>query len=437
MKYIKGIITRYPGLKLLSLLLAAVLWFLVTNMDNPTIKVRFTNIPVSIRNTGLIANQGKVYEVLDGTDTISSVEIIAPRSVADTFTRDNIIATADMNNLSSLNTLSINLTTNKYANQIESIRGSIDTVRLSIEDSKTRTLALAAKTTGSLQEGYIVGTISTEQNVIRITGPASLVDRAVTAVVSVDVTGFTSSIDTDAEIILLDEEGNEITDESVRKNIDDVRVNISILQTKRIPIKVSLSGAPADGYLLTGSVDISPDSVLVAGRGTQLQNLEELTLSGEEFDVTGFKRNLETSVNLRTALPTGVILGDSDFSGQVAVTAEIVQAEVKQLEMSANQIRIIDVPEGKRAVIQTEDLDGDGAGDGVVKVSVYGLPAALSSLQSTDISGTVDISELSERIGVEKPVNGTYTIPVTLTLPGGIYQSEELRVFVYIGDEET
>ena len=128
---------------------------------------------------------------------------------------------------------------------------------------------------------------------------------------------------------------------------------------------------------------------------------------------------------------------DNESGLQVAVTAEIVEAEVRQLEMPASQIRIINIPDGKRAVLQTEDRDGDGVGDGEVPVSVYGLPTALGTLRAQDISGTVDISELVERIGLENPTNGTYTISVTLTLPDGIYESDKPRVFIYIGDAET
>ncbi|MBR5116419.1 MAG: YbbR-like domain-containing protein, partial [Lachnospiraceae bacterium] len=222
MSALKRILTQNIGLKLLALVLAAVVWFLVTNLNDPSATVRFSNIPVNIRNTNLITSQGKVYEVLDGTDVISSVSVTAPRSIVDTFTKDNIIATADMSNLSSLDTLSIVLTTNKYSNRIESITGSIDTVRLSIEDRKTKTLAITASTAGTLPEGYIIGTVSTEQNVLRIEGPESAIDSVVTASVNVDVTGFTTDIDTDAEIDLYDKDGNEVNDSGIRKNINDV-----------------------------------------------------------------------------------------------------------------------------------------------------------------------------------------------------------------------
>ena len=109
------------GLKLASLIFAIIVWFLVTNINDPITSVRYTNIPVTIKNGNLITDKGQVYTVLDGSDTISSVTIYAPRGVIDSLSQSNVVATADIQELSSLNTISINVTTNKYSDKIENI----------------------------------------------------------------------------------------------------------------------------------------------------------------------------------------------------------------------------------------------------------------------------------------------------------------------------
>ena len=42
------------GLKLASLIFAIIVWFLVTNINDPITSVRYTNIPVTIKNGNLI-----------------------------------------------------------------------------------------------------------------------------------------------------------------------------------------------------------------------------------------------------------------------------------------------------------------------------------------------------------------------------------------------
>ena len=87
-------LTANWGLKLASLIFAIILWFLVTNINDPVTTVRYTNIPVTLKNTNLITDQGQVYSVLDGSDIISSVTIYAPRSIIDSLSQNNIVATA-------------------------------------------------------------------------------------------------------------------------------------------------------------------------------------------------------------------------------------------------------------------------------------------------------------------------------------------------------
>ena len=99
------------GLKLGSVFLAVVLWLVVTSVNDPTEAHSYNNIPVKLLNVELITDSGQVYEVLEGSDMISRVLIRAPRSVHKELKEENIIATADVRELSSLDTISIKLTT--------------------------------------------------------------------------------------------------------------------------------------------------------------------------------------------------------------------------------------------------------------------------------------------------------------------------------------
>ena len=196
----KNKLLRNWGLKLCSFLIAAVLWLIVTNINDPVGTFRVYNVPVVLQNTDLITNSGQVYEVLDHTDVIDVVTIQAKRSIIDSLDESNIIAVADVNELTNLNTVAIKLSTNKYNDKLESIRGNIDNVKLNIEAEKTKTLPLRAVTIGTVKEGYMVGDISTEQNLIEITGPESVISQVKRATVTVNVSGFTNNIGTDSPV---------------------------------------------------------------------------------------------------------------------------------------------------------------------------------------------------------------------------------------------
>ena len=108
----KNKLTRNIGLKIASVFFAIILWMVVTSVNNPINTKTYDNIPVKLLNTELITESGQIYEVLEDTDVIGRVTIRAPRTVLSEIKEENVIATADVAELSSLDTISIKLTTN-------------------------------------------------------------------------------------------------------------------------------------------------------------------------------------------------------------------------------------------------------------------------------------------------------------------------------------
>ena len=101
------VLTRNWGLKLVSFIIAVALWLIVVNVNDPTIRYSWSNIPVTIENGDMITSQGMIYEVLDGTDVVPKVTIQAPKSVIQNIDKSDIVATADMSKLNSVNTFSL------------------------------------------------------------------------------------------------------------------------------------------------------------------------------------------------------------------------------------------------------------------------------------------------------------------------------------------
>lgn len=422
---IKDILSN-PGLKICSLLFAIILWFLITNINDPVVTVRFYNIPVTIKNTDVITDAGNVYQVLDNTDNIGTVTVLAPRSVADSFSKDNIVASADVDELTNDESMEIHLSVNKYSNEVESISGSISTTNLSIETKKTKTLALGATTSGTVSDGYIVDSVSTDQNLVRISGPESVVDNIASASVDVDVTGFTSDIDTDADIKFYDADGKEVSDSQITKNIDSVGISVTILQTKYVDFNYEISGTPAEGYMTTGQIDSSPEQVLIAGKSSTLSSIDSLDVSDEELNVNGLSDNLDVTVDVSDDLPSGVKFGDKDFNGVVSVVVHIEKSGTETIKIPLEDIKITNVPDGYTASL----LSSSGATalslSDTCQVVIHGLAADTQGIDAGDISGSIDLSSLTE----EDLTKGSSVMTVEFTLPDGITQIGDTSVSV-------
>ena len=315
------------GLKLISLVFATCLWFFVTNYQDPETVLTVNNVPVKLLHTDSVTQEGKVCTVLNDSDTIPVVTVTAPRSVVDSLGAENIVATADVEDIAADNTVPIVLTTNKYSDSITSIVGSTKRVALSIEDLEQASFTIEAALIGNVAEGYEIGSISLEQNQVRVKGPASEVKRVNRAGVTVDVSGVESSISTNAEIHLYDEDGVDLDiDKNLELNIDKVMVNVEVLSKKEVPIKIAVSGTPAEGYRLTGETTVEPGRVTVTGKRAALEKVTEISIPSAELNVTGRTKSLTKTFNIANYLPDGVQLAEGELD-TVKVTVEIVATE--------------------------------------------------------------------------------------------------------------
>ena len=318
------------GLKIVSLILAIFLWFFVTNYQDPETMLTINNVPVRILHMSTITSEGKSCMVLDDSDTIPVVTVSAPRSVVDALSAENIIATADVNDMGEDNMVPIVITTNKYSDSITNISGSIKYVILRIEDEITATFTIAPTVIGNVAEGYQIGQVTLEQNQVRVTGPASEVEKVAGAGVIVDVTDTENNISTNAEIHLYDAEGRDIRlDENLSVNIDKTMVRVELLAVKQIPVKIAISGKPAEGYRLTGETAVDPGRITIAAKRSVLDNINAVSIPSAELNVTGRTKTLVKTFRLAEYLSEGAVPAEGE-TDTITVTVEIVPMETEE-----------------------------------------------------------------------------------------------------------
>lgn len=424
----KNKLTQNWGLKIASFLSAAVLWLVVTNINDPIMTYRVTDVPVTIKNANLITDRGQVYEVLDGTDMIDVVTISAPRSIIDSLDRSNVVAVADINDLTSVDTVAIKLSTNKYNDKLDSIRGNIDSVRLSIEEKQTRPLPIKSVTTGEVREGFMVGSVSTDQNLIRISGPKSVISQVGKAQAEVDISGFSNNINTESEVRLYDAEGNEITATNIEKSISKVKVSVEILERKVLPLTCEVTGTPEDGFQFTGEITFSKGTVAVAGKSKILENVEAITIPAGVLDITDASEDVTVLADINQYLPDGVVLAEDDFVGRVNVTAKIEAERDRAVRIPVDRIRFDGLPEGYRAVI-TEPANE-------CSITFSGLLAVLNEVTAEDVTAMVDIEAWMSGEDMDELTEGSYWMPVNAVVAGrDLAQSGVTEVRVHIISE--
>ena len=138
------------GLKIMAVIFSILLWLVAVNINDPVERKVFRDVRVETRNTNLLTDENKLYKVLDDTDTVT-VTVRASRSVLENINVSDITATADFSELSFTNTVPIRLSVNKYIDkQIEDISGSVDSMKLEVEDKKEKQFVIEIVQTLSL-----------------------------------------------------------------------------------------------------------------------------------------------------------------------------------------------------------------------------------------------------------------------------------------------
>ncbi len=422
----KNKLTSNLGWKLVSLIVSIILWLVVTTVSNPAVTQAYYNVPVKLVNTEKITDAGRVFEVLEGTNVIPKVTVKAPHSVISELKSENIVATADVNDISSLDTISINLHTSIYQDQITSIKGSIDTVKLDIQNKKTKTLAITADVGGNLPDGYMIGDFNMDQNLVRITGPETVIDSVTSARVSVDVSGFNTDIATNAEVKLYDSEEKPISDESITQNVRTVEVDVTILQSKEVPLVVQTFGDPAPGYCATGVIEKSKETVVVLGEEKTLEPITQIEIPKETVNITDQKENYVVSLNLKNYLPDGVTLV-SPNDAMVDVTVYIEPESTKHVGLENGDVEIVNVPEGYKATI--------GMNDGTM-VDLVGLSVNLSTVTKSSMNPIVDLEQWKNEMGFDEIKEGFYSAKVIFTLPNSVRVVDPIVVTLHIVKEE-
>ena len=425
----KKLLTRNLGLKLASLLLAFVLWFLVAQIYDPKDTVTFNNIQVRLINTELLDEEGKVYEVLDNSNLVR-VTVTGPQSIVKSeLRRSDIVAEADMSKLTDINTIAITYYCENISNDSVEIKGNHDSVRLNVEDKTSKWIKLESNTIGDVASGYMIGNVTLDQTNIEVTGPKSAISQVDHAGVDINVTDSTTSLSANVDIKLYDADDNELVLESVKKNVDSAYMTVEVLATKEVPVEIEYMGVPEDGYMATGEVESSVPTVRIAGTVSTLVGISAITVPEDRMNITGQSDNLVDIINLKEYLPANVRLADKSFDGKLTATVYIEPIVSKDLTVAAENISVTGVPDGMEAEITSTAEE--------YNITVSGLSRDVSILHDSSVTGILNLTQWMEDNGVEELTPGTYTIPVTFNLAEDITVTPDINIHIRLKNADT
>lgn len=376
-------LTNNIGLKLLAILSAIVLWMIVVNIDDPVVRRSLTT-SVTLENTDYITTMNKYSDILNANNTVTFY-YSAKRSVYDKLSGSDFKATADMQKIeydakTGIYRIPVEVSSNKSVT-IESKQLYLE---LELEDLNRKQFPIKTNTSGTVADGCALGDVRINSaNVVKIVGPASVVNMIDTVTATINVDGMSTDITDNVVPVLYDAEGNVIETTKLEMSVDTVNISAKILNTKDVALEFLTKGEVPEGYRV-GEITCDPVTVRVKGEASVLNTLDKITIPEDVLDLTDVTETIEKTVDISSYLPNGISLVISS-DAKVDVTLEIEKVETRTYEIPAENITIQGLSDGQKAELT----------DDTIEIFVSGGVNDLDQLDEAGITGVVNVEDMS------------------------------------------
>jgi len=406
--------TNNLGLKVLAVIFAGVLWLAVVNIDDPKTTRTFTTT-VSVENNDYLTEIGKYYEIINNSNTVT-FKVSGKRSYLERMSNVDFKATADLEMIENLNRVPIEIAPQRYSGYV-TVASKVNYLELNVEDLVSKPFMISVQTEGNVLDKHAIGDTSVSPTLLRVSGPASLVDTVDKAVATVNVEGMSQDITDSVIPVLYDKDGNEVDSRDLSFNIQNVMVSVRILDTKEVTLNFQTTGTLQDGYEYLG-IEYSPQTVKVKGTSAVLNTVNSITIPGAVLDLTDAVDDIEKEVDISAYLPAGVTLADNK-QAKISVAVRIEKHERRTFQVPTANITVSNV--NSRYVAKfLEDT---------VEVELEGLSSELEALDASTLTGSIDVSGMLDgehTVNLELKLDDKFTLVKNATVTVDIIPKDEV-----------
>ncbi len=375
---IKEFATRNWGMKLISVLLAFLVWCSVVAGTNPQRIKTVSDVPLRVEGTKELEAKGFCVDTLLSQipDTVS-VSVKAGVDYHRLVTNSTVTATVNLSSIDEKGEISMNVECASSVTNSSISAVSPSQITLTIDKLATKSVPVSAKLTEAPRGDYYVSNVGMKNEVITISGPESRISQVAEAVAYIDASSFTQSKSISVPVTFLDADGDELNNIELNNNDGYAIADVEVLPVKEITINSSVIENAifnvAKGYEVYGAVS-TPSKVRIAGDKAKLDEIEELSL--ELIDAQEANKSVVLDATLK-AIDDIVFVDGNKLSVYVQIREQQETITLRNLH-----IDIKNVPEGKKASIE---------GDVRCTITITGGRSAVAALSRDDIKPYVDL----------------------------------------------
>ena len=412
---LKAMFTKNIGMKLLSLVLAFLIWIIIMSISDPKVTKTIDGIEIDIRNKNTFNNldANKDYSIDILTTGTVSIKVTGNRSDMENLKPADFVAYADFNDFVAVNAIPIHVEVraDNMKDRYEITYQSETVLRVNMVKSKTDLFNIVVEMVNVPGNKYALKK-SVSSTLLEVTGPEQLIETVGRLVAKVDVSTAAYAQDGSAIIyaplIPVDKSGNPIDSGSIELAQSQVQVEFELLSVKEVPLILDTTETPV---LLGFAVDnrltkFSPNTVLIAADEDTLKTIREIKIpytSDEPLRKEG--KPIEREFDI--VLPKDVYLKSENTSISTSITVEALGEQ--ELTIPKILISTQNLPEGFE-ILYSQDPDGSDE----VTFTISGFKPDVDSVGTAlTLHPYVDLSEVMSTGYQAFPIKFNSDIAVT------------------------
>lgn len=326
-------------LKILSGLIAIVLWFAITYTEDPAISQTLTGVNLEIKGEDALNANG--FAIVN-KDELPAISVVIGGSRSNVISAlGEIYASIDVSHIKKSGTNSLLVSYSYPANQVVLERAKIKEISVETEALVSREIPVKTEVTNrDKNSGVIVKSVSNTETVT-VSGAESDIYKIAYAKVEIDASKISKTSTQECLYGLYTEKGTLVSEENiVRKSRETVTVESTVYEKKELAVKVVPGKESREEYdFLVKNTEKATVEVGL-DEGVELKYIEAV--------VTPQKG--KNSYEAQLIVPEGVYVPEEDMT--FSVTGEILQKVLGEISVS---VEAVNVPDGKTAVITPKE----------------------------------------------------------------------------------
>lgn len=296
-------------LKIISVVLAIVIWVGIINIVTPLVEVSLI-VPIEFNYNEDTSINGKSYNIKDSYNN-ARIRYRIRRNSSNTITANDIKAFIDINNDTVSGEQEVKL---KFFNGVDKHMADFDyspkKISIAVDEIITKKYKVVAHTTKQLPPGLVIENIDINPKEVEVRGTLEELENIGEVNIEISLDRQESSFSGQAAVKLSDTFGNTISSGTVRSVVDNVDYFVTVYSSKNITIETNITGNVAIGHEYAGAI-VNPSSIGISATRDVLTKIHSVTLP--EIDISELKENTDFVFDLTTLLPEGVkIIGSSN-----------------------------------------------------------------------------------------------------------------------------